>query len=82
MQLVIEPTGSIRCPYGESIDLAAFGALSISRGSFVEPTADGQWLADLAPAQGPALGPFPLRSQALQAERDWLEEHWLTPASE
>jgi hypothetical protein len=81
MLLVVSAGGTIRCLYDESLELAALGPLSISRGSFVEPTADGQWLADLAPAQGPALGPFPLRSQALQAERDWLEAHWLTPAS-
>jgi hypothetical protein len=81
MQLVVSPGGTIRCLYDESIELAAFGPLSISRGSFVEPTADGQLLADLGPAHGPALGPFPLRSQALQTEREWLEAHWLTPAS-
>ena len=82
MQLVVSAGGTIRCLYDESIELGTLGPLSISRGSFVEPTADGQWLADLGPAQGPALGPFPLRSQALQAERDWLEAHWLTPASQ
>ena len=81
MQLVVSTSGTIRCLYDESIELAAFGPLSISRASFVEPTADGQWLADLGPVRGPALGPFPLRSQALQAESNWLETHWLTPAS-
>jgi hypothetical protein len=26
---------------------------------------------------GPVLGPFDRRSDALEAERDWLERHWL-----
>ena len=43
--------------------------------------ADGRWSADLAPVCGPSLGPFALRSEALAAEREWLETHWLlTPA--
>lgn len=78
MQLVITPTGTIRCLYDEAIDLHAFGQPVISRGSRVEPTADGQWIADLSPVGGPSLRPFPCRSQALDAERQWLEEHWLT----
>ncbi|HEX5105881.1 MAG TPA: hypothetical protein VFV87_18815 [Pirellulaceae bacterium] len=80
MQLVIEPSGGVRCLYGETIDLAALGALTISRGSHVEPTAGGQWLCDLSPVTGPVLGPFDCRSQALAAEVAWLEAHWLAPA--
>jgi hypothetical protein len=78
MQLVIEPAGTIRCVYGETIDLPALGLLTIRRGSHVEPTEGGQWLADLSPTGGPVLGPFATRSQALQAELAWLESHWLT----
>jgi hypothetical protein len=26
---------------------------------------------------GPVLGPFDHRSDALKAEHDWLEKHWL-----
>jgi hypothetical protein len=78
MQLVVEPSGSIRCVYDEALDLTALGPLSITRGSHVEPTAGGQWLADLSPVCGPKLGPFALRRQALDAERDWLERNWLT----
>ncbi len=81
MQLVVKQTGVIRCVYDETLVLAALGPLSITRGSHVEPTPDGQWLADLSPVQGPKLGPFILRSQALDAERDWLERHWLTAGS-
>jgi hypothetical protein len=77
MQLVVATDGSVRCLYDETIDLSALGSVRIARGSHVEPTEDGRWIADLAPVAGPTLGPFPVRSQALQAERDWLEQHWL-----
>jgi hypothetical protein len=80
MELLIEPTGQVRCLYGEELDLATLGSLQIARGSHVEPTADGRWTADLGPVNGPVLGPFPTRSQALTAERAWLLEHWLTAA--
>jgi hypothetical protein len=77
MELVIEPTGSVRCLYGEAIDLTQLGPLAIRRGSYVEPDGDGNWLCDLAPVGGPVLGPFPSRSQALAAEVAWLSAHWL-----
>ena len=80
MDLLIEPTGTVRCVFGEQIDLGQLGRLSIRRGSHVEPTPDGQWTADLAPVQGPLLGPFPTRTAALNAEVAWLQEHWLLPS--
>lgn len=81
MDLLIEPTGTVRCVFGEEIDLGQLGQLSIRRGSHVEPTPDGQWTADLAPVQGPLLGPFPTRTAALTAEVSWLQEHWLLPST-
>ena len=78
MQLVVHPNGTIRCVYDEQVELSAIGRLTISRGSHVEPDDQGRWLADLSPVHGPKLGPFPHRSQALSAERDWLENNWLT----
>jgi hypothetical protein len=77
MQLCISPGGVVRCLYSETLDLHAFGRLSIQRGSRVEPTADGRWTADLGPVDGPVLGPFLKRSTALEAEAAWLHEHWL-----
>jgi hypothetical protein len=77
MDLVIDPQGGIRCLYGEAIDLAALGTLSVIRASHVEPDAASQWWADLTPVAGPRLGPFLRRSQALDAERNWLAQHWL-----
>ena len=81
MQLVIDPAGVVRCVYDETIDLTTLGQPTISRGSHVEPDEYGQWLADLSPVNGPTLGPFPQRSQALTAERTWLEAHWLCTGS-
>ena len=80
MDLLIEASGTVRCVFGEEIDLGQLGRLSIRRGSHVEPTPDGQWTADLAPVQGPLLGPFPTRTAALNAEVSWLQEHWLLPS--
>ncbi len=37
MDLLIEPTGTVRCVFGEQIDLGQLGRLSIRRGSHVEP---------------------------------------------
>ena len=79
MQLLIATSGSVRCLYDEALDLAALGALTIRRASYVEPDEAGRWLAALSPVGGPVLGPFACRSQALAAEREWLEAHWLRP---
>jgi hypothetical protein len=77
MQLVVDPCGGIRGVYAEDLDLARLGRVAIHRGSHVEPTADGRWTADLAPVGGPVLGPFRRRSEAVAAERTWLDR-WLT----
>ena len=77
MHLLIRPDGGIDCVYGEAIDLSRLGTLQIRRGSHVEPTSDGRWTVDLSPVNGPRLGPFPLRSAALAAERQWLNTRWL-----
>jgi len=77
MQLVIEPNGAVRCIYAETLDLHTLGQPSIRRASHVEPDQHGRWVADPTPVGGPKLGPFIRRSEALQAERDWLESHWL-----
>jgi len=78
MDLLISPQGEVRCVYDEAIDLHELGPLRIQRASHVEPGPDGRWLADLSPVDGPVLGPFDFRTQALIAERQWLDAHWLT----
>jgi hypothetical protein len=75
MQLTVEANGTVRCIYDETIDLSAIGTLVISRASHVEPDEQGRWWADLGIVNGPVLGPFSLRSEALSAERTWLEAH-------
>jgi hypothetical protein len=79
MDLVIMPGGDVRCVYGEEINLHELGLLEIRRASHVEPTANGQWLADLSPILGPVLGPFDRRTEALSAEQAWLVANWLVP---
>ena len=77
MEMVIDTSGNIRCIYGEAIDLPCLGDVSIRRASHVEPDLQGQWWADLAPVNGPRLGPFARRSEALEAEVAWLATCWL-----
>ena len=79
MELLISPSGTTRCVYGEEIDLTQLGSVTIRRGSHVEPTVDGQWMVDLSPVDGPKLGPFAVRSTALTEEVAWLSQNWLVP---
>ena len=80
MEIVILSCGAMRCIYSDSFDVAQLGAVSIERASYVEPIANGEWSADLAPVAGPRLGPFKRRDQALAAEIAWLGQHWLCQA--
>jgi len=77
MQLLVSPGGAVRCIYSEAINLAQLGRPAIARASHVEPDAEGRWFADLSPVDGPRLGPFVRRSDALAQETSWLEAHWL-----
>ena len=72
MELVVDAGGDVRCIYGEELDLREIGKLQITRASHVEPNKDGFWWADMGPVGGPVLGPFKNRTEALQAEREWL----------
>jgi hypothetical protein len=74
MELVVDAGGSGRCIYDEALDLREIGKLQITRASHVEPDRDGFWWADMGPVAGPVLGPFRNRTEALQAEREWLAE--------
>ena len=76
MELLIENDGSIRCVYGEQIDLQRLGSTRIARASHVEPDRRGRWFADMSPVAGPRLGPFARRSEALAAEVAWLVDNW------
>ena len=75
MQIIISPGGVMRMLYSEFFDIITFGKASISRASHVEPDHRGLWYADLSPVQGPRLGPFHKRSEALTAESDWINHN-------
>jgi hypothetical protein len=80
MELLISPSGTVHCLYSDELELHRLGRLVIRRASHVEPDQQGRWLADLGPVGGPCLGPYRLRAEALEAERRWLEQHWLVPS--
>ena len=81
MELVVGVDGVARCIYDEALDLREIGKLQITRASHVEPDAEGFWWADMGPVDGPVLGPFMSRTDALGAEREWLNNSTATPAS-
>ena len=74
MELVVGCDGGVKCIYGEELDLREFGKLQITRASHVEPDLEGNWWADMGPVEGPVLGPFRSRTEALEVEREWLNE--------
>ena len=77
LEIVVDPAGLARCIYSEHIDLAQLGEVEVVRGSHVEPDDRARWYADLSPVDGPKLGPFARRSEALDAEVAWLRQYWL-----
>jgi hypothetical protein len=81
MELVVDTGGSVRCIYDEALDLREIGKLQITRASHVEPDAAGLWWADMKPVDGPVLGPFISRSEALGAERGWLSSRATPPSA-
>lgn len=81
MELVVDASGDVRCIYDEALNLREIGKLQITRASHVEPDRDGFWWADIGPVDGPVLGPFKSRTEALQAEREWLLDHATPPSA-
>lgn len=78
MLITITPRGEIVFIYSDALaPLLNEGSARVKRASQVEPHPDGGWTADMTPFQsdGPILGPFALRQEALAAEVRWLEEH-------
>lgn len=72
--VTVDPDGRLCFLWDDRLaPLAAQGATEIRRASHVEPAEAGGWMADLSPSGGPVLGPFPLRADALTAERAWIE---------
>ncbi len=81
-ELIVGLGGSVRMIYSELIEPNALGAPTIHRGSHVEPDHRGYWWADLSPCNGPKLGPYAVRSRAIEAEIEWLRTFWLEPDSD
>ena len=75
MELVIQPNGDVTMIYSEVLDLTELGIQRIERASHVEPDKEGRWWAEII--NGPNLGPFSRRSDALAAEVAWLLQHRL-----
>lgn len=82
IELVVDKLGNAHCIYSDEFNLAGLGKIHIARASHVEPDSQGHWWADLAPVNGPKLGPFRRRSEALEAEVAWLGQHWLHGTSQ
>ncbi len=72
MEIVIKPFGVFIGIYTDTFDYGAFGRPQIRRASHVEPDESGHWTADLSPVNGPVLGPFDKRSEAIDAELEYL----------
>ena len=77
MEILIAADGTIRMVFDDRFNSKGLGVLKIKRGSHVEPTPDGRWTADLSPVDGPVLGPFDKRKEAIDAEVAWLNANWL-----
>lgn len=72
----IAPNGDLTFIYNDAlVTLLDEGQAEVKRASHVEPTADGQgWQADMSPVNGPLLPVCKLRSEALAAEVDYLNQ--------
>ena len=79
ISITFDKDGTIRFIYDDKAAgvINEVGALTIKRASHVEPVtlpyqAAPKWAADMGPCDGPLLGPFDTREDALEAERAWL----------
>ena len=77
MIISIDRNGGVRAIYSDGFNWQALGKALIQRASQVEPDHMGMWWADLTLSDGPTLGPFARRIDAIAAEVAWLEKHRL-----
>ena len=76
MKINIAKDGTIKFVYTDKLrSLLEEGVAKVKRASHVEPTADNKWQVDLSLVNGPLLGPFTLREEALAAEVEWLNQN-------
>lgn len=81
MDIIITAGGNLRFIHNDEFSiLMDNGHTTITRASHVEPASvygigtARQWAADMSPSNGPVLGPFESRSDALAAEVKWLQD--------
>ena len=75
VNVTVLTNGDLRFIYDDEIaSLLSHGNATIHRASHVEPSGTG-WTADMTPVDGPVLGPFALRHDALTAEVEWLQRN-------
>ena len=77
MIISFDRAGGVKAIYSDGFDWQALGNPLIQRASQVEPDHLGLWYADLSLSNGPVLGPFARRADAIAAEIAWLEKHRL-----
>ena len=77
MIISIDTQGHVRGIYTDDFPWRELGETLVQRASHVEPDDSGFWYADLSLSNGPVLGPFARRADAIAAEVAWLEKHRL-----
>ena len=73
MKIIIKPSGVFIGIYNDSFDYRNIGRHQIRRASHVELDETGNWFADLSPVDGPKIGPFDKRNEAIEAELEFLK---------
>ena len=77
MIISIDNKGGVRAIYTDDFPWHTLGKTLVLRASHVEPDHLGLWYADLTLSNGPKIGPFAKRADAIAAEVAWLEKHRL-----
>jgi hypothetical protein len=77
MIISIDKHGHVRGVYSDDFPWRELGKLRIQRASHLEPDHLGLWWADLSLSNGPKIGPFARRADAIAAEVRWLERNHL-----
>ena len=77
MIISIDNKGGVRAIYTDDFPWHALGKTLVQRASHVEPDHLGLWCADLTLSNGPKIGPFAKRADAIAAEVRWLERNRL-----
>lgn len=83
VDVVVLADGTVKFLYYDELKpLLTIGNVDVSRASHVDPerleNGDLKWFADLSPVNGPKLGPFETRTEAIGAEVVWLTENYLS----